>query len=1379
MALRRSVPDSLLTDEEDFGAFIERIRRRCRIQIKEIVELFPAHLNEHTCGNRWNRYTYSHLVGERRRRIRLQELLPLYTCLVLAGVHFNAGERNRFLFLAWRMIEEPANNDPFPTDGPWALLLQEVATFDGLPLSPEPKPLLHVSTNNLIAPFPVDLQEDQRHLVGRETWIHEIQSHVRTNPPRKLVVIPAALGAGKSSALQLLRRKLEEQGSYQVFFFTCSTATNMTAEERLDRFLADAFVFFHLDASQQGHLSLQERTEMLLKYAAQVNHQVILFIDNGEVILQTDGQLTACWHQFFRAVVHYQHAATFFFASREWPGWTERNRSYFTLQKLPALSPQAGAAIWRRMGFDDVDEELLQQVSIRCGGNPWLIELRASTLADLPFDEEDGMLQAPENAQENMHTRLIRQLLQKPRLFGPEADRETQHMLQEVIRGHLSPHAHLLLDVLACSPLALPLHPLKAFIPQVEEAFEELQHASLVDLDTKIYAHRAQLLPVVSEAAVACRLTEPSRRESIEEMVADIYAQWLKDGIESDQEKSSVVTELILFSLGRKRLLEAAEQLLPYSWLLARFGHATRIARVVYHFMESEPWRSTLGQECGGFLLRHHLAPYLGQKSSYQDLEYAYQHIYSALLSGEVSLCLSTELHVVHQLMRLHRDSLHFQEAEQLIDHTLERHPDMQRIHPTRFASLRGRQAALLGAWSDYASDEQQHEQARLLRDQAIALHRQCIGLWETLEEQKPAAKRSGDRYRRARLLNDLGYYLRKQGHVEQALAAIEESLHLKTAGYVEPGSLATSYSEKAQCLAALGKFQLAVHFDQLAVEDIQQAAASGNSLLQEEVWIYLVERGNLFLRLGKLQEAESLFQKASNNISKDRRSYRVLAQAGLTEIRQWRQTSPEEKLDWRWSSRYRDIVRYDPFELMTPGAFTRSEQDEWDFLQEQEPNEENQKRMGELLSRSRDREVLDAEREGRDPQFRYPRIRKNQITKTIEELARLTADIDSADAAIREPNAHVRTFYLGVAQEHTSYLKMIQATHDGDTTAFLRYNEEVYGKPLAEEVEQALTYIGRLIALGRQRADTVEVSDQVTTFLRSIGAPLRIPAHAVPLVVRGQRAMPPAETIKFSALTLKHFLDATLPEYGFDGWRTRIDATATIERIEQLTQELILPEKARTLPAVRRLLKEELEDHMQRAVQGAASRLDLLATGTRNFMATEEGLAQYGDRELARLVGKPVEEFTAGSLFGTISTGLAAGVLTEALTFSRLSRFLVLLLILYRTVMGIDKTVEQAQSRAPSLARQRCLRTFRGVPDLSVPGVALFKDWLYHYGYRCVLSAIEQDPRIHQRLMVGVVGLADLEALAELDITEPSLPVRRLSQDPELEKRLLAFQLS
>src|SRR5712692_4595680 len=82
------------TMQEDFGALIDRVRRRSRIEIQEIAALFPKFLPE------WDRYTYTHTAGERKRTPRVKELFPLYQALVISGVHFTPAERNQFVALA-------------------------------------------------------------------------------------------------------------------------------------------------------------------------------------------------------------------------------------------------------------------------------------------------------------------------------------------------------------------------------------------------------------------------------------------------------------------------------------------------------------------------------------------------------------------------------------------------------------------------------------------------------------------------------------------------------------------------------------------------------------------------------------------------------------------------------------------------------------------------------------------------------------------------------------------------------------------------------------------------------------------------------------------------------------------------------------------------------------------------------------------------------------------------------------------------------------------------------------------------------------------------------------------------------------------------------
>lgn len=183
-------------EEEDFGVFIERIRRRSRIQIQGVVAQFPEYLKA------WDRFTYAHLVGERKRTPLFEELLPLYKALVVSGVHFSAAERNHFLALARLKIESKPQRKgvPPPAEQQWRSLQADFAAFDQLPVYAASDQ----STARSPGPQPArPLQEDRRHLVGRDSWVEEMHSYLTASLPKKLVV-QAAMGAGKSSGLHLL-----------------------------------------------------------------------------------------------------------------------------------------------------------------------------------------------------------------------------------------------------------------------------------------------------------------------------------------------------------------------------------------------------------------------------------------------------------------------------------------------------------------------------------------------------------------------------------------------------------------------------------------------------------------------------------------------------------------------------------------------------------------------------------------------------------------------------------------------------------------------------------------------------------------------------------------------------------------------------------------------------------------------------------------------------------------------------------------------------------------------------------------------------------------------------------------------------------------------
>lgn len=67
---------------------------------------------------------------------------------------------------------------------------------------------------------------------------------------------------------------------------------------------------------------------------------------------------------------------------------------------------------------------------------------------------------------------------------------------------------------------------------------------------------------------------------------------------------------------------------------------------------------------------------------------------------------------------------------------------------------------------------------------------------------------------------------------------------------------------------------------------EIERCADMGYTLSQEDVWTYLVNRGRLYLRLGRIDEAERLLCEAEPHIHPRRAMYRMFANHALAEIK-------------------------------------------------------------------------------------------------------------------------------------------------------------------------------------------------------------------------------------------------------------------------------------------------------------------------------------------------------------------------------------------------------------------------------------------------------------------------------------------------------------
>jgi hypothetical protein len=384
-------------------------------------------------------------------------------------------------------------------------------------------------------------------------------------------------------------------------------------------------------------------------------------------------------------------------------------------------------------------------------------------------------------------------------------------------------------------------------------------------------------------------------------------------------------------------------------------------------------------------------------------------------------------------------------------------------------------------------------------------------------------------------------------------------------------------------------------------------------------------------------------------------------------------------------------------------------------------------------------------------------------------------------DGAItqQEPNAIVRRLYREAIEDQVNFLRLIEAAAEGDGQRFHYYNQRLNPDPTPDEMTYTLARLRRLIQQGLARPETEEVSRRVLRWLLEYARLDIDPSvgQEDPPVIHDLPSDPtPTSPRMVSPLTAKRFFEAVFREYGYEGWRVVLDPNAQGARIEQGLRHLILPaESWLSTGKMRHYLSHELGGHIARCVAGERSPLGILGVNTRGSLTTEEGLAVYYDRQMALSEGKRFDE--SGVWLGTLACGLARGILTTPQTFRTLLAFFEEFFLLYRLLWRTDRDVEAAQKRARSLAVSRCLRTFRGVPDLPQPGMCYARDAHYLRGLQQIEHAVAADEGVLDRLAVGVVALDQLPDLQELGIVNAQQPLRTLAASSDLEAAILSFE--
>src|SRR5207247_455322 len=113
---------------------------------------------------------------------------------------------------------------------------------------------------------------------------------------------------------------------------------------------------------------------------------------------------------------------------------------------------------------------------------------------------------------------------------------------------------------------------------------------------------------------------------------------------------------------------------------------------------------------------------------------------------------------------------------------------------------------------------------------------------------------------------------------------------------------------------------------------------------------------------------------------------------------------------------------------------------------------------------------------------------------------------------------------------------------------------------------------------------------------------------------------------------------------------------------------------------------------------------------------------------------------------------------------------FFELLFVLRRLLDNPQRDKEEAQEQARRPALTRCLRAYRGVPDLGRAGVCNTHDVVYLRGLSMVEQAIAQDGTIPELLSAGKFALEQLDDMKELGILSSQQPLMKLAFHPDLD---------
>jgi transcriptional regulator with XRE-family HTH domain/tetratricopeptide (TPR) repeat protein len=1368
---------SALAGYQKFGDYLRLKRKQFGLLQREMAERFSL-----TPGQ------YGFLERERRAP-QIDELVPMFAVLVqLQGDKrlpaMQVIEATTFFRLAKAIIEKKQKKRPNVSQEEWNHIERQVIDL----VDPRQHQPIHLvsgenGVTSTVVLEPPDsrrrtalkdmLKPDLSHLLERETWVQRVLTYPDRTPPIKVSVTQGGMGAGKTHALALLTQQLAERDDFFLIPYRLKHSESTTADDHLDEFLATIHADLTMRVTDETkQRSLRERIEQVLTAIRAHGQKVILLVDDSQEMFPS-GEWPASWHQFFEALLREPHTAILYMMTRTWPDWDERTgRSFLEEDNLPDLSIEAGIEVWKRQGFNDVDDELLRKVCERCGQNPQAIEMLAFQYKRRGFALNwiKSKSTSVGNQRKNPNTISLEKLLASETLFSGHLDEPSRRTLQQVFSNRLSGEDVKLLECLALSPLGIPFDLAGDRLDYAAESYEKFVKTSLADLNMAA-SGRAAIVPLVREAMLQSLTAE--RKQEVEQLISYIYAYWLEEvqDFKDDAEKSALVSEMIVRYIRSRQLLKAAELFITYGWLCVTFGHVARIQRVFEETIKENRGKGeTAEQEIGRLLLYYHLA---AQKFSIAESDRLYQEVYDKVVEENIMLPPHTAVNILHNVMLKYLDASLFQDANQMFDASFIHRAGLN--IPEVYASYLHSKSRLEARWSEHEKRNGSNNDAQQLLATCVLTLKDCITQWRLCLKNALPLQEHYYNFRLARALTDYAYRQRLSGDFIRAQDAIEESIRLKKASAALPPSLAVSLSEYSQILAVQGRNQLAEHFNGEAVQLMKYTIKkTGNTALNPELGMLLKERADIYMQQARLDEALPLLEQAVELIGerKSRQSFREKAEKQVEEIRFIVATAQDYKLDKRWFARFHDLASYDDLAwLAHAGPFSEDEQDEWNRLYPQHEKEEILDRLDALIVQSRQREFARSQEEHRVPSLWYPHIPLNEIQQRIAGFEQLRKDIE-----LQEPGAIVRMLYLEKIDEEIMTLRKCEATALQDQDTVWKCNLALYGKPTEYEMTLALQPFCAMLLRVKQHEQAGPVAQELLTQLQSWNISPHEIASIPPLIPKQE---PTVKAQSHKKRTFPHevvqrfFQDVFDKEYRTSEWHVDIAPARDDPYVDINSRTVFLPPGTYSLDRVRELLAEEIETHAYRAMSGLRSPLALPGLGLAHYGPTEEGLANHRIQQVSMQVhGKSKNK----SWMGTLRTGLASGVMTPALSFLELSVFFEKAFLVNLLSSENSDTREELFAEAREEAWIQAARAFRGVPNLHEAGCCSLKDRIYLQGYIDVTRFLET--KNEECLYVGKIGIHHVDTLAELHILKPYYPHQNLALSADLLDRLSQYKV-